>query len=167
MQYINTETGEDDLSELFVREQFPNISFGPADFPPAPFAERLETAQPSFNPLTQDVVRAPSALIGGAWRQVWSVVDCSAEEAARRAKATVPSAVTMRQARLVLLGAGLLDRVNAAIASMPSPQKEAAQIEWEYSGEVQRNKPLVLALGPALGLSDAQLDAMFVAASKL
>lgn len=76
-------------------------------------------------------------------------------------------AVTMRQARLALLGAGKLGQIDAAIDGLPSPQKEAARIEWEYSQEVQRNKPLVLALAPALGLDDAALDALFLAASKL
>ena len=76
----------------------------------------------------------------------------------------VPSAVTMRQARLALLGAGLLDDVGAAIAALPSPQKEAAKIEWEYSQEVQRHNGFVAQLGPVLGLDAAALDALFVAA---
>ncbi len=79
----------------------------------------------------------------------------------------VPQAVTMRQARLALLGAGILSSIDAAIDAMPSPQKEAARIEWEYSQEVHRDQPLVLALAPALGLTDAQIDALFIAASAL
>ncbi len=35
----------------------------------------------------------------------------------------IPQEVTMRQARLALLGAGLLGGVDAAIASLPSPTK--------------------------------------------
>lgn len=76
------------------------------------------------------------------------------------------AAVTMRQARLALLAAGKLGQIDAAIDSLPSPQKEAARIEWEYSQEVHRQKPLVLDLAPLLGLDDAALDALFVAASK-
>lgn len=79
----------------------------------------------------------------------------------------VPAAVTMRQARLALLGAGLLDDVEAAINALPSPQKEAARIEWEYSQEVQRYNGFVSVLSPSLGLNDAQLDAMFIQAAKL
>jgi len=81
--------------------------------------------------------------------------------------APVPEAVTMRQARLALLGAGLLPGVSAAIAALPSPQKEAAQIEWEYSQTVERNRGFVPLLGAALGLTDAQLDGLFVAAAGL
>lgn len=79
----------------------------------------------------------------------------------------IPAAVTMRQARLALLAAGLLPSVDAAIAALPEPQKSAAKIEWEYSQEVQRHNGLVSVLAPALGLSDEQIDALFVAAQTL
>ena len=79
----------------------------------------------------------------------------------------VPSAVTMRQARLALLGAGVLAGVEAAINALPSPQKEAARIEWEYATEVQRSSGLVPMMGAALGLDDAALDALFIEAAAL
>jgi hypothetical protein len=79
----------------------------------------------------------------------------------------VPSEVTMRQARLALLGAGKLSAVDAAINSMSEPMKSAARIEWEYSGAVQRHNGFVAALGPALGLTSDQIDQLFVAAAKL
>jgi hypothetical protein len=79
----------------------------------------------------------------------------------------VPEQVTMRQARLALSAAGKLAAVDAAIASLPEPQKSAAQIEWEYSAAVRRTQPLVLALAPAIGLSDEQLDALFIQAAAL
>ena len=79
----------------------------------------------------------------------------------------IPDSVTMRQARLALLGAGLLASVDAAIDNLPSPQKEAARIEWEYASEVQRSSGLVPMLGVALGLDDAALDALFIEAEGL
>ena len=79
----------------------------------------------------------------------------------------VPNSVTMRQARLTLLGAGLLAGVEAAIDSLPSPQKEAARIEWEYATEVQRSSGIVLMMGVTLGLDDAALDALFIEAEGL
>ena len=81
--------------------------------------------------------------------------------------AAIPAAVTMRQARLALLGAGLYAEVNAAIDSLPSPQKEAARIEWEYATEVQRVSGLVPMMVVALGLDDAALDALFIEAAAL
>ena len=79
----------------------------------------------------------------------------------------VPAAVTMRQARLALLGAGLLGDVDAAIQSLPSPEKEAARIEWEYAAEVHRTSGLIPMMGAALGLNDSELDVLFIAAARL
>ena len=73
----------------------------------------------------------------------------------------VPQEITMRQARLVLLGAGLLNRVDAALNALPSPMKEAAFIEWEYSSTVKRSSTLVVQLGQSFGLTGDQIDAMF------
>jgi len=81
--------------------------------------------------------------------------------------AGVPQKVTMRQARLALLGAGMLAGVDAAIDAMSEPTRSAARIEWEYSSEVQRYNGFVAALGPALGMTDEQMDALFIAAAKL
>lgn len=80
----------------------------------------------------------------------------------------VPYVVTMRQARLALLAAGKLSGISAAIDAIPdAAQREAARITWEYSTEVQRHNGLVAQLGPALGLTEEQVDALFVAAKGL
>ena len=79
----------------------------------------------------------------------------------------VPQIVTMRQARLALLGAGKLTDVNNAINALPSPTKEAALIEWEYSQEVNRQNGLVSQLAPLLGMTEADLDALFIAGAAL
>ena len=81
--------------------------------------------------------------------------------------AGIPTRVSMRQARLALLGAGALAAVDAAIDAMPEPQKSAARIEWEYAAEVRRDNAFVAGLAPALGMTDAQVDALFVAAAAL
>lgn len=79
----------------------------------------------------------------------------------------VPEVVTMRQARLALLQAGLLSQVDTAIDDLPEPDKSAARIEWEYSQEVQRDKPFVAMLAPALGLTEEALDDLFRHAATL
>lgn len=79
----------------------------------------------------------------------------------------VPQSVTMRQARLALLGAGKLADVDTAIAGLPEPERTAAQIEWEYSQEVHRDRPFVAMLAPALGLSEEALDDLFRVAATL
>lgn len=79
----------------------------------------------------------------------------------------VPEMISMRQARLALLGAGLLANVDAAMAAMTGEAGEAARIEWGYSTTVERHQSLVLAMSAALGLTDAQVDALFVLAATL
>lgn len=70
----------------------------------------------------------------------------------------VPDQVSMRQARLALLSAGLLDQVDGAIAD------PAARIEWEYAQIVKRDSPLIAGLTGGLGLTEAQVDDLFKAA---
>lgn len=78
-----------------------------------------------------------------------------------------PSSVTMRQARLALHSAGLLQSVDDAIAAMPEPDQTAARIEWDYASRVERSSQFVAMLGAAIGLDDAQMDELFMAASIL
>lgn len=69
--------------------------------------------------------------------------------------------LSARQLRLALLGLGLTGaQVEAQIATIPGTpaQREAALIEWEYATTYQRDHPLVVALGSALGLTTAQID---------
>ena len=75
----------------------------------------------------------------------------------------VPAQVTMRQARLALLGAGLLTSVETAIAGAG----QAAQIEWEYAAVVERASGLVPAMATALGMSEQQIDDLFILAATL
>lgn len=79
----------------------------------------------------------------------------------------IPQEVTMRQARLALLDAGLLSSVQTAINSLPEPARTKAQIEWDYSNALQRDNSFVSVLGAALGLNEEALDSLFIAASKL
>ncbi len=79
----------------------------------------------------------------------------------------VPEAVTARQARLALLGAGLDDAVDQALAALPGAEGKAARIEWEYALEIRRDSPLIAALAPALGLTSEQVDDLFRAAEGL
>lgn len=79
----------------------------------------------------------------------------------------LPESVTMRQARLALLAAGLLQSVEDAIAAMPEPGQTAARIEWGYASTVERSSQFVAMLGSAIGLDDAQMDELFLSASLL
>ena len=108
----------------------------------------------------------------GAWVNYRATDDRKGIELAPAPVATpappaVPQKVTMRQARLALLGAGKLSQVDPAINALPSPERETARIEWDYSSSVVRSRPLVVMLGEALGLDDAALDQLFITAAGL
>jgi len=79
----------------------------------------------------------------------------------------VPQSVTMRQARLALHAAGLLTSVDAAIAGMSEPDKTVASITWEFAQTVDRGFGMVPQLASALGMTETQIDALFVAAAAL
>ena len=80
-----------------------------------------------------------------------------------RARNPVPQQVTMRQARLALLSAGLLDDVEMVIAAAG----RAAQLEWEYAAVVERSNPAVATVQQQEALTDAQIDDLFREAAKL
>lgn len=73
------------------------------------------------------------------------------------------TSITMRQARLYLLGAGLLNQVDSFVATL----SDAAKIEWEYGSTVHRTSGLVDLLAKELGLAPEAVDEMFLTASKL
>ncbi len=134
-------------------------SFGvmPVTFVPAPTIDQA----------TQTAVRDGCELVDGNWQYKWRIDDLTPEQIEANRKAAVPQAVTMRQARLALLGAGVLATVDAAIAAMPGMEGHAARIEWEYAHEIRRDSPLVAAMSGMLGLDEAALDQLFLAASGL
>ena len=80
-----------------------------------------------------------------------------------RARNPVPQQVTMRQARLALLSAGLLDDVEMVIAAAG----REAQLEWEYAAVVERSNPAVAVVQQQKSLTDAQIDDLFREAAKL
>ena len=75
--------------------------------------------------------------------------------------------VSKRQAKRALLDAGLLDAVESAIAAMPAQQRRQAKIEYEDATEWRRDWPLITTLAQSIGLTDSQIDALFVAASAI
>jgi len=119
---------------------------------------RYPTAYPVFYGTCAD--DADTSLPG-----VLEVIDQAGYEAALAGEMTARRAkvsVSMRQARLALLQAGLLDQVNAAIAGIgDETQKRQAQINWEYATTVERLDGWVRQIGMGLELNDADLDELF------
>ena len=57
----------------------------------------------------------------------------------------------------------LLDDANAIVSAVGG----VAQIAWQNATDIQRDSPTLAALAPGLGLSDAEIDAAFVAAESV
>lgn len=79
-----------------------------------------------------------------------------------------PISITMRQARLAMLGSGLLDKVEAAIATIDDAKKKSiAEIEWQFSQSIERNAQWFLDITNAMGLTSEQVDVLFKQAGEL
>ena len=79
----------------------------------------------------------------------------------------VPNTVTMRQARLALFDSGRMSEFLSVLDALPSPQKERAYIEWEFSTDVRREDPLFTMISTGLNLSESDIDGFFTSASTL
>ncbi len=76
-------------------------------------------------------------------------------------RAAMPN-LTARQLRLGLLHLGKLAGVPSAIAALSEPEKSQAEIEWNYASEFRRLHPLIVRLIPILGLTDEQVDPVWL-----
>jgi hypothetical protein len=84
------------------------------------------------------------------------------EAAAEASSPPVPQVITNFQARAVLIAQGYFDDVNDFVAGLGDATATAA---WEYANEVTRSGALVAAVRAALGLTDQQMDDLFIAAA--
>ena len=108
-----------------------------------------------------DGIENGATLVDGVWTNPAPAVYVTPEP--QPVVPTIPQTLTIRQAKLVLLAAGLLDDVDAAVAQA----NRATQIEWEYATSVERTWPTLVVMATALGMTDEQLDNLFIQGSQL
>lgn len=181
MPYINTQTNQFNITERDIRNAYPNTSFPSPFVAPDEYAVVFPAPQPTHDPIIQAAREITPVLTSkGHYEQQWEVVprfteytdennvlhtvaeqEAAAIEADRKSK--VPTTISIRQAKLALLQTGLLDDVEAAIAQAD----RAIQIEWEYAIEFKRDWPALISLASVIGLTDKQLDDLFILASNL
>jgi len=83
-------------------------------------------------------------------------------------KLQVPFSVTRRQLKLQLTLSGFnLSLIDYVIGQLPEPDRSFALIGWNDSTDFERDNPLIKQLAPQLGLSESQVDQIFINASKL
>ena len=70
--------------------------------------------------------------------------------------------ITMRQARLYLYSVDKIEDVETMVQT-----RKDWQIEWEYTSEVERSSLLISKIKDKLGLTDTEVDSIFIEANKL
>lgn len=101
------------------------------------------------------------------YAEEWLEEDHADVLAYRNPPPPVPQTVSMAQARLALIGAGLFSTIDAGLKALPEPQRTTALTAWEYAPTVSRNGTLVTTLAGQFGLTEAQLNALFTAAAAI
>ena len=153
-------------------------------------ARVTETAPPDVGEW-QVAVKDSIEEVNGAWLQTWTVQEMFTEytqevtdedgvtptnvvtvQDQKDAKTTADllakrqkRIVTMRQARLALAQENKLQLIEDAIALIPEPDKTAISIEWEYASTVERLSPWIDIMASAPGMTEVEMDALFVLAA--
>ncbi|MFM0101998.1 hypothetical protein PQR01_00420 [Paraburkholderia rhynchosiae] len=101
----------------------------------------------------------PATWVGGAYSfdgTTWTIVN--------QALIRVPQSVSRAQALAALSNAGLLTQAQNAASASTNP---LVLIFWNNAQTFERNSSTVATLGGALGLTDVQIDSLFIAASTI
>ena len=149
-----------------------NIGMVRSDYPGTSFPSDLESCDLSeFGVFPVDETSKPSAasgdiavedtpvLVSGVWTQQWVVRAMTNEER----KALVPSVVSPRQIRKALRLAGIRPAVDAYLANADEETVE----DWEYAVFIGRDNALMNTAAAALGMTEQQLDDLFILADGL
>ena len=86
-------------------------------------------------------------------KQTWELVAIPKE---------VPQEITPLQSKLQLLEIGLLDEVEALVTA-----DRKVQLYWEYASVIERDNEILLMMATSLGMTEEQLDDLFIKANKL
>ena len=76
---------------------------------------------------------------------------------------SIPQSVTRFQALATLAAAGHLPTIRTYIATLD--QDNITRLAWENAADWERSSPTLAALATMLGLTDAQIDDLFITAA--
>jgi hypothetical protein len=128
------------------------------------FVWARESAYPTPVPLFYGTCPADSSTDVAGVLQVLAAEDYT-NMWADEVRAKVPSSISMAKARAVLIKGGHMPAITASLAAMEGVEGEVARSDWEFAQTVDRHDPLTQFLATALGLTDLQVDALFIAAA--
>lgn len=94
----------------------------------------------------------------------WNVLDVRPPVVVVDAVVHVPASVSRLAGKLALREKGLLDQVEAYVQNSTDA---VLKLAWSDALTFERNSPFVAALVQQLGLTDAQLDELFILAGSI
>lgn len=98
----------------------------------------------------------------------WRVLDAAPEAPMPTVTQHVPASVTRAQGKMALIHAQLWPQVSAFVDAIGDPTERAlAEVALYDTGTWQRTSPFLNTMADALGLSQAQLDELFIAAAQI
>lgn len=119
------------------------------------------TPRPAADP-DMVVVEGPPENKDGFWWQTWIQ-----EAAPPPPPPQVPPSVSLWQFRAALRLNGNFERVQYALAQLQSPENVLAAELFEYGNTIYRTSALATELIKILGVTDEQVDALFIQADQI
>lgn len=95
----------------------------------------------------------------------WTVLSSRPAGEPQSNEILVPNFITPRQGYIILSRYELLEPVRAYFAALEGQEGEEAKIELEFAQEWKRTWPTLINAAHDFGLTDAQIDQMFIEAS--
>jgi hypothetical protein len=111
---------------------------------------------PEGSTLTEGIMRLEAAVAVGY-----------KSETEAKSSPVVPESVELWKFRVACKRAGIFDSVSAWIAAQPEPPRVEIDEFWNYALEVPRDSETVEKIARALGKTDADIDALFIAANSI
>lgn len=164
--FINTETNDYPVSLHDLRQAHPLTLF-PDDFAGdfEGFAYVQPVDKPEHDAATHKAVEADPVNVDGQWQQAWNVVALTQQEIDDARRAGTPTSCTPAQGLIALYALQSIteEDIATAIAAIPDPvQRYSAQIGYTRATTWERTSATIQALAALLGLSESELDALFI-----
>lgn len=151
------------------------IAANPLTCPTAPmvpydgYAMLAEIPAPAYDPATQRVERAEYAVLhAGQWQPQYSVIALTEDEIDAERKARIPQQCTPAQglvALFALKGITDADLLTAIGNIQDEVQRYTAMTGFQRATEWRRDSPTMQAMAQLLGLTEADLDALYTYAT--
>ena len=94
------------------------------------------------------------------------VLKKSPEELEAERTSKIPNEITPRQFKLALALSGITpEEVETFINTLPMPDNVLAMINWRDAKSFKRNNEMIVSFAPQIGLTETQLDDLFVLGS--